>query len=132
MTSVRVSVMSDEPVFPVGATLDDGRIRITERIIGERWRGRYRAEAGGGKRFIVTTGGRQKGDLAQVRRDLAMNAPGVAALEHIGGLAGDDPHAHEFHGLVEVEPDGHPSSELELPLPPRVARPRKRWNQTLA
>lgn len=110
-----------EQIFPVGATLDGGRYRITERLAGERWRGRFVGEAADGTHVLVTTGGQQTVPLDEVRRSLAVRSRPAVPLLHVGPLDGGDTHAHRFHGMVELHPAGRVLAEVERPLARRAA-----------
>ncbi len=102
--------------FPVGASLADGDIVIREAIRGVDVRGMFRARDRAGQSLLVTVTSRQKQSLERIAADLGYEVDGIARLRHVGPLAGDSHHA-----MVEEEPAGRPSSELELPLAPQVA-----------
>lgn len=106
--------------FPVGGTLDQGTYTVTERLRGERWRGRYRGHSRSGEPVLVTTGGKQTLPLAELKQALTMAVDGITGLRHVGGLSGD-PNVRHIEAMVEDEPPGLPSSELSVPVEPAVA-----------
>ncbi len=106
----------DDDDFPVGARLGGRDFAVTERLAGERWRGRYRGVDRGGAAVLVTIVGEQTVKLADLRRELEMNSPGIARLRYVGQVSGG-PAA--FDGLVEDEPPGAPVAQLTAPLGPR-------------
>src|SRR5690606_21539550 len=115
-----VAMTGPAKAFPVGGNVA-GVYTITERLGGERWRGRYRARDRAGASFLVTTGGTQKRPLDPLKQELALPVSGVARLRHIAPLAGDR-NAHNIHAMVEDEPAGLPTSALPAPLGPEPAR----------
>ncbi len=101
--------------FPIGAHLGGRDFTVTERIAGERWRGRYRGVDRSGARVLVTIAGEQTVKASQLRRELALEVPGVARLRFVGQVAGGPA---PFDGMVEDEPPGAPISDLtDLPSP---------------
>ncbi len=111
--------------FPMGATLAGGAYVVTERIAGERARGRFRGLALLGitpRNVLVTVTSAQVRPLPEVAAALELPLEGVTALLHAGALAPPSPSGGEYVGLVEEEPDGEPMSERTAPLSVDAAR----------
>jgi len=101
--------------FPIGAHLGGRDFSVTERIAGEKWRGRYRGVDRSGARVLITIAGEQTVKASQLRRELALEVPGIARLRYVGQVAGGP---GPFDGMVEDEPPGAPIAALtELPSP---------------
>jgi hypothetical protein len=106
--------------FPVGGQLAHGRYTLTERLRGTPDRGMYRAQvASSTTPYLVTLSSPQRREFSELRAQLALAAPGIAALEYIGRL---EPHSEAgYEAMIEVEPPGVSADQLALPLAPSVA-----------
>ena len=113
---IKEQTAAPDDEFPVGATVDGGRCLVIEAIRGDDARGMFRAVDPLGQRLLVTVTSSQKQPLAQLEEELGWQVAGLARLRHVGPI-GDQGH----HALVEEEPDGRPSSEWAMPLPPAQA-----------
>jgi eukaryotic-like serine/threonine-protein kinase len=111
--------MSDEPDFPIGARLAGRDFEITERLAGERWRGRFRGRDRAGASVLVTIGGRQTEKASRLRRELELASPGIAGLRYIGQVVGESG-GGAFDGMVEDEPPGQPADQPARGLTPRA------------
>ena len=111
--------------FPLGATLSGGAYVVTDRIAGERARGRFRGLALMGitpRNVLITVTSAQVRPLPEVEAALAFPVEGVAALLHVGALAPASVSGTTYDGLVEEEPEGTPMSERTGPIPVDAAR----------
>jgi hypothetical protein len=100
-----MSARAADEDFPIGARLGGRDFTITERIAGEKWRGRFRGEDRAGSPVLITVAGEQTVKLAQVRKDIELDSAGIARLRYVGQVPGG-PGA--FDAMVEDEPPGTP------------------------
>lgn len=98
--------------FPIGSTLRDGSIAITEILGGQPMCGRYRATfTDGPERLLVTTSSRQRVEAAQQMTALALTQARVAHLVWIGPFESE---LGRLDAMVEEEPAGAPISARSL------------------
>ncbi|MBA3461847.1 MAG: hypothetical protein H0T46_17940 [Deltaproteobacteria bacterium] len=99
--------------FPIGCTLDNGRITITEELRGEPARGQYRGTFADGQRVLITLAPPQRMPHPALRDRLELLAPGITKLRFIGPL---ETTVGRYDGLVEDEPEGTPLSDRDTPV----------------
>ena len=109
--------MTQAQPFPIGAQLEGG-LTVTEHLRGEPARGMYRAAGRDGGRFLVTCGTVQQRTFDELRKALLPNLDGVSGLVGLQAIKNNE---REHHIMIEVEPEGDPSSQLGAPLAPSTA-----------
>jgi hypothetical protein len=112
-----MSARAADEDFPIGARLGGRDFTVTERIAGEKWRGRFRGADRAGAPVLVTVAGEQTVKLGQLRKELELDSAGIARLRYVGQVPGG-PAA--FDAMVEDEPPGTPAAALAAPPGPRV------------
>lgn len=95
-------------------TVEDGRVVVDELLEGAATTARLRGylEADPQQKRLVTLGGTMTAPIAELRRSLAMEVDGIAALEFIGPVDRPDDLAWRGACMVEVEPRGRPADEV--------------------
>ena len=95
-------------------TVDGGRVVVDELIESAAATARLRGylENDPQQKRLVTLGGELTVPLSQLRRELALEVPGIAALESIGPVDRPDDYAWRGACMVEVEPRGRRADEL--------------------
>lgn len=121
----------NDNAFPVGATLDNGKYVIVEKIVqtSTRDRGIYRGVRLSDRRSVVVTVGheQQDSDYEALFQTFSWHVvEKVTELVHIGPLkydaGGEESSAPRMDALVELEPNGEPLSKLLPDKLPKMYR----------
>lgn len=95
-------------------TVEGGRVVVDELLEGAATTARLRGYLADDpqQRRLVTLAGRLMAPVEPLRRALAMEIEGIAALEFLGPVDRPDDYAWRGACMVEVEPRGRPANEL--------------------